>query len=71
MTKNDVYIIRRFSIWQYLQEEYPVQEEIKDVQTFGRLKLLLFRSVLSVANSRQHTEFVAAAATTMADRLSV
>ena len=71
MMKNDVYIIRRFSIWQYLQEEFQVQEEIRDAQVYGRWKLPLFRNVLSVANSREHTEFVITAVITMADRLSV
>ena len=70
MTKNDVYIIRRFSIWQYLQEEFHTQEEIKDVQAFGRWMLPLSRDVLSVASSREHTEFVITAVITMADRLS-
>lgn len=55
--------------WQYQREEFLQQEEIKDVQAFGKWTLLNSQNAQNAANIQDHTECVKPAVTITADRL--
>lgn len=63
------YYFRRILIWQYLQEEYQRQEEIRDVTISGRCLHPQSKSALSVVNTRDVTDFALSAVITTAVRL--
>jgi len=54
--------------WQYLREEFPRQEEIRDAPMFGKCPLPSLRNAQIAANIRELTDFALSAVIITADR---